>query len=51
MDEVEGVVLIHAGDDAYMAHATTTRTTLEEHEVTRLQVFLLHTHTVKNLAS
>ena len=50
VDEVEGVVVVHLGDDAHVAHAATARTALEEHEVTRLQVFLLHTHTVKDLA-
>ena len=51
VDEVERVVVVHLGDDAHVAHATAARTALEEHEVTRLQVFLLDAYTVKNLAS
>ena len=51
VDEVERVVLVNLGDNAYVAHATTARTALEEHEVARLQVFLLHAYTIENLTS
>ena len=49
VDEVEGVVVVHLGDDAHVAHATAARTSLEEHEVTGLQVFLLDAYAVKDL--
>ena len=51
MDEVESVVVIHLGDDAHVTHATTARTALEEHEVTRLQLGFLHAYTIKNLTT
>ena len=51
VDEVESVVIVDAGDDANVSHTTTARTALEEHEVARLQLGLLHAHTIKNLAS
>ena len=49
MDEVEGVVVVHLSDDAHVAHATAARTSLEEHEVTGLQVFLLDAYAVEYL--
>ena len=51
VDEVEGVVVVHLGHNAYMANATTARTALEEHQVTRLQVILLDAHTITDLTS
>ena len=51
MNEVEGVVVVHTGDNAHVAHATTARTSLEEHQVARLQVVLLDAHAVKNLSA
>ena len=50
VDEVESVVVVHLGHDANVAHATTSRTALEEHQVTGLQVILLDAHAVKDLA-
>ena len=51
VDEVEGVVVIHLGDDAHVAHTATARTALEEHEVARLQLALLDAYAIRNLAS
>jgi len=51
VDEVEGVVIIDLGNDANVADTTATRTALEEHEVTRLQVFLHHALTVSDLST
>ena len=51
VDKVEGVVVVDAGNDAHVAHATAARTSLEEHEVTRLEILLLNTYTVKDLAA
>ena len=51
VDEVEGVVLVHLGDDANVAHTTTARTALEEHEVARLQLALLDAHAVGDLST
>lgn len=49
VDEVEGVVVVHLGDNAHVTHATAARTALEEHQVTRLQVVLLDTHAIADL--
>ena len=51
VDEVEGVVVVDLGHDAHVPYSTTARTALEEDEVTRLQVFLLDAHAVKNLTT
>ena len=51
VDEVEGVVVIDLGNNANMPYSTTARTALEEDEVTRLQIFLLNAHAIKNLAT
>ena len=49
VDEVEGVVVVDTGNDANMADASASRTALEEHQVTRLQVILLDAHTITDL--
>lgn len=51
VNEVEGVVVVHTGDNAHVAYATTAGTSLEEHQVTRLQVVFLDAHAVKNLSA
>ena len=51
VDEVEGVVVVDLGHNAHVPYSTTARTALEEDEVTRLQVFLLDAHAVKNLTT
>ena len=51
VNEVEGVVVVHTGNNAHVAHATTARTSLEEHQVARLQVVLLDAHAIKNLSA
>ena len=51
VDEVERVVLVHLGDDAHVTHTATSRATLEEHQVARLQVVLLDAHAVADLAA
>jgi len=50
VDEVEGVVIVDLGHDAHVTHATTSRTSLEEYQVARLQVILLDAHAIRNLA-
>ena len=49
VDEMEGVVFVDLGDDAHVANTTATGTALEEHEVARLQVVLLHANAIGNL--
>ena len=49
VDEVEGVVVVDAGNDAHVTYTTTSRTSLEEYQVARLQVILLHAHAVADL--
>ena len=51
VDEMEGVVLIHTGNDAHVAHAATAWTALEEHQVTRLQVVFLDAYAIGDLAA
>ena len=36
VDEMERIVVVHAGNNTNVTHTTTARTALEEHEVTRL---------------
>ena len=51
VDEMEGVVVVDAGNNAHVTHTATARTALEEDEVTRLQVVFLDAHAVKKLTT
>ena len=48
---MEGVVVIHTGNDANMSYSATSRTSLEEHQVAWLKVILLHAYAITDLTS